>query len=61
MRPELMTGMFWAGLMLASIPVALGVWIAIFVVRQMKLEHTLTEYPAVPAPGAAEETGNGRG
>jgi hypothetical protein len=55
MRPELMTGMFWAGVLLSSIPIALGVWITVFVVRQMRLERTLSESPAVPGPGAAEE------
>lgn len=54
MRPELMTGMFWAGVLLSSIPIALGVWIAVFVVRQMRLERTLTEYPPAPAAGAAD-------
>jgi hypothetical protein len=57
MRPELMTGMFWAGVLLSSIPIALGVWLAVFVVRQMRLERTLSEYPTAPAQGPAEETG----
>ena len=61
MRPELMTGMFWAGLLLSSIPLALGVWIAVFVVRQMRLERSLTDYPAGARPGGAEEPGGPRG
>lgn len=61
MRPELMTGMFWAGLLLSSIPVALGVWIAIFVVRQMRLERRLADYPAGTRSGVAEQPGDQRG
>ena len=57
MRPELMTGMFWAGVLLSSIPIALGVWLAVFVVRQMRLERTLSGYPAAPTQGTAEDPG----
>lgn len=51
MRPELMTGMFWAGVLLSSIPIAFGIWFATFVVRQMKAERSLTKYPAGPVSG----------
>ncbi len=61
MHPSLMTGMFWAGLLLSSIPIALGVWIAVFVLRQMRLERSLTDYPAGAPSGAAEQPGGQRG
>ncbi|HUG01480.1 MAG TPA: hypothetical protein VML95_06420 [Longimicrobiales bacterium] len=61
MRPELMTGMFWAGMLLASLPVALGIWITVFVVRQMRAERELSDYPPTAPSGTAEETGGQRG
>lgn len=63
MRPELMTGMFWAGLLLSSIPVALGIWIAVFAVRQMRLERSLADGspgPAGPAAGTSRDPGGER-
>ncbi|MEN8375190.1 MAG: hypothetical protein ABFS34_07050 [Gemmatimonadota bacterium] len=53
MRPELMTGMFWAGVLLSSIPIAVGIWIATFLVREMRAERRLSDHAEV-GPNVSE-------
>lgn len=35
---DLMTGMFWGGLLMAAPPIAVGVWITVLLLRQQRTE-----------------------
>ena len=51
MNHGLMHGMFWGGVLLSSIPVLLGIGIAIYVWREWRLQRNRRH----SAAGAAEE------
>jgi hypothetical protein len=46
----LMMGMFWGGLLVASVPILLTIGIAVYVVRKMR-EDRRTEEPGQPPLG----------
>ncbi|HUH13959.1 MAG TPA: hypothetical protein VMK65_12670 [Longimicrobiales bacterium] len=46
MSEGLMSGMFWGGVLLSSVPISLGIGIGIYVLRRYLAERA-------PAPGAA--------
>jgi hypothetical protein len=47
MNHGLMNGMFWAGVLLSSIPVLLGVGIAVYVFRIWQTQRVRTQPPEV--------------